>query len=155
MTSQTETLPVAVGSLSLSGSLSPLKPTGALVQHDPVELTPVIGTQFRGVQLAELLDAPNADELLKDLAITSASSCRWPNVHRTDNRTPTIVHRRNVVFFKDQQAQLTNDQLKRLATKLGQLSASAAGTEWGGLHIHPTEKHRDDKEISPITAQAL
>ncbi|KAJ8293385.1 Alpha-ketoglutarate-dependent taurine dioxygenase [Rhodotorula toruloides] len=135
MATQTETLPSAVGSLSLSGSLNPLKSTGALDQYKPVELTPVIGTQFRGVQLVDLLDAPNADDLLKELAIT--------------------IHRRNVVFFKEQQAQLTNDQLKRLATKLGQLTASAAGTEWGGLHIHPTEKHRDDNEISPITAKAF
>lgn len=60
------------------------------------------------------------------------------------------VHRRNVVFFKNQKEQLTDAELKTLARKLGQLTGGE-----GRLHIHPTEIDREDKEISPIKATEL
>ncbi|GAA5911656.1 hypothetical protein JCM8208_002200 [Rhodotorula glutinis] len=128
MATQTQTLNSAVGSLSLSGSANaPLEPSGILDQYKPVDLTPVIGRQFDNVQLKGLLEAPNSDQLLKELAIT--------------------IHRRNVVFFKNQKEQLTDAELKTLARKLGQLTGGE-----GRLHIHPTEIDREDKEISPIKA---
>ncbi|GAA6057856.1 hypothetical protein JCM3770_002723 [Rhodotorula araucariae] len=128
MATLTETLPAAVGSLSLSGSaLNPLEPSGALDKYNPVDLTPVIGRQFTEVQLKDLLEGERSDELLKELAVT--------------------IHRRNVVFFKNQQEQLSDEQLKTLARKLGTLSGGE-----GYLHIHPTEKREGDNEISPIRA---
>ncbi|GAA6023403.1 hypothetical protein JCM10207_002535 [Rhodosporidiobolus poonsookiae] len=129
MATQTQTQ-TATGKLSARGGVVPLEPTGALDKYSPRELTPVLGTQFETVQLGDLLEAPNADELFRELAIT--------------------IHRRTVVFFKNQQQQLTNAQLKTIATKLG-----LGGGSNGALHIHPTELHGDDAEISPITAQAL
>ena len=60
------------------------------------------------------------------------------------------VHRRNVVFFKNQREQLTDSELKTLARKLGQLTGGE-----GRLHIHPTEIDREDNEISPIKATEL
>lgn len=36
------------------------------------EVTPAIGREFKDLQLAELLDAPNSDELIRDLAITGS-----------------------------------------------------------------------------------
>ena len=48
----------------------PLKSTGSLDQIARVDLTSVIGTEFtRGVQLVDLLSAPNSDDLIRDLAI--------------------------------------------------------------------------------------
>ena len=74
MATQTQTLSRAVGSLSLSGSsVAPLEPSGVLDQYEPVDLTPVLGRQFDNVQLKALLEAPNSDELIKELAITSVS----------------------------------------------------------------------------------
>ena len=52
------------------GSRRPLKSTGSLDQIARVDLTSVIGTEFtRGVQLVDLLSAPNSDDLIRDLAI--------------------------------------------------------------------------------------
>ncbi|GAA5998890.1 TauD/TfdA dioxygenase family protein [Rhodotorula paludigena] len=133
MATETETLPAAVGSLSLAGEprkITPLEPSGVLDKYQPVDLTPAAGRQFETVELSDLLDAPNADELLKELAIT--------------------IHRRVVVFFKKQQKALTDDQLKRLARKLGTLTGGE-----GYLHIHPTEIGREDNEISPIQAESF
>jgi hypothetical protein len=52
----------------------PLKPTGVLDAFDSFDVTPVIGREFVGVNLAKWLRAPNSDELLRELAITSEYS---------------------------------------------------------------------------------
>lgn len=49
----------------------PLKLSGALDQFKYFDSTPVIGREFVDVDLAEWLRAPNSDELIRDLAITS------------------------------------------------------------------------------------
>ena len=57
----------------LTGHREPLKLTGALDQYDSFEVTPIIGREYSKLQLSDLLQAPNSDELLRDLAITSKS----------------------------------------------------------------------------------
>jgi hypothetical protein len=49
----------------------PLKAKGVLDQFESFDVTPVIGREFKNVNLKEWLRAPNSDELLRDLAITS------------------------------------------------------------------------------------
>lgn len=49
----------------------PLKLSGALDAFESFETTPVIGKEFPKASLVEWLNAPNSDELLRDLAITS------------------------------------------------------------------------------------
>lgn len=51
----------------------PLKLSGALDQFKAFDVTPVIGREFIDVDLAEWLRAPNSDELIRDLGITSTS----------------------------------------------------------------------------------
>ena len=48
----------------------PLKLSGVLDQFKSFDVTPVIGTEYPDVDLAEWLKAPNSDELIRDLAIT-------------------------------------------------------------------------------------
>lgn len=104
---------VDVGSVALRGSYEPLKSTGALDKYEHFEVTPVIGRQYGPeVQIRDLLNAPNADELIRELAIT--------------------VSRRNVVFFKNQD--LTIDEQKLLGNQLGKLSGRP---ESSNLHVHP------------------
>lgn len=51
---------------------TPLKQSGALEQFSYEETTPVIGREFLDVNIVDdLLNASNADELIRDLAITS------------------------------------------------------------------------------------
>lgn len=52
----------------------PLQLSGALDQFKAFDVTPVIGREFIDVDLAEWLRAPNSDELIRDLGITSTSS---------------------------------------------------------------------------------
>ena len=60
--------------LNLTGSPAPLKLGNSLDKFPRTDSTPTIGTEFeRGVQLSELLKAPNADELIRDLAILGES----------------------------------------------------------------------------------
>lgn len=56
-----------------SQSREPLKPSGALKNYESFDVTPVIGREFPKARLVEWLNAPNSDELLRDLAITSES----------------------------------------------------------------------------------
>lgn len=48
----------------------PLKLSGALNAYESFDTTPVIGKEFPKASLVEWLNAPNSDELLRDLAIT-------------------------------------------------------------------------------------
>lgn len=49
----------------------PLQLKGVLDQFKSFDVTPVIGKEFVDVNLAEWLTAPNSDDLIRDLAITS------------------------------------------------------------------------------------
>lgn len=52
----------------------PLKLSGALDKFTTEDTTPVIGREFVNVNIVDdLLKAPNSDELLRDVAITSES----------------------------------------------------------------------------------
>lgn len=70
-TQETEAPAVQAPSQSTSQHKEPLKLSGILDQFESFDVTPVIGREFVGVNLAKWLRAPNSDELLRDLAITS------------------------------------------------------------------------------------
>lgn len=68
---ETENVREKLLTLQLTGSPIPLVLGNALDGFQKSNLTPIIGTEFaRGVQLAKWLKASNADELIRDLAIT-------------------------------------------------------------------------------------
>jgi hypothetical protein len=48
-----------------------VKSTGALDQYENFEVTPVIGREYPHANLVSWLQAPNSDELLRELALTS------------------------------------------------------------------------------------
>ncbi|KAJ5894190.1 hypothetical protein N7495_005881 [Penicillium taxi] len=155
--SLTETLPLRS---SIKGSEAkvqypaPLKPSGALDKFDYEETTPVIGREFPTVNIVDdLLSAPNADELLRELAITSKS--RSPlNFKKSQLLTSYhLVSRRGVVFFRAQN-NLTDDLQKHLVDSLGKLSGKPADST---LHIHPllNNTHEfgvQDAQVSTISS---
>jgi hypothetical protein len=58
-----------------TGHSKPLELSGALDQFSAFDVTPVIGREFgTDANLADWIQAPNSDELLRDLAITSTQS---------------------------------------------------------------------------------
>ncbi|ETS81735.1 hypothetical protein PFICI_06737 [Pestalotiopsis fici W106-1] len=111
---------------------SPLQLRGVLDNFESFDVTPVIGREFPNASLKEWLEAPNSDELLRDLAIT--------------------VSQRGVVFFR-RQNDLTSDLQKELVDRMGKLSGKPATS---GLHIHPVNNASrkmggDDDHISTIS----
>ncbi|KAJ4294038.1 hypothetical protein N0V90_007727 [Kalmusia sp. IMI 367209] len=111
----------------------PLQYSGSLDKFESFEVTPVIGTEYPTVNIVELLEASNADELLRDLAIK--------------------ISQRGVVFFRNQSA-LSNDLQKTLIQRLGVLSGKPSTSS---LHIHPIlnserELGGSDPEISTISS---
>ncbi|KAL4888815.1 alpha-ketoglutarate-dependent sulfonate dioxygenase [Aspergillus ambiguus] len=113
---------------------APLKPTGALDKFAFEESTPAIGREFQNVNIVDdILNAPNADDLVRDLAIT--------------------ISQRGVVFFRAQE-NLTDELQKKLVHRLGQLSGKPADSS---LHIHPvlnntSEFGVNDAEVSTISS---
>lgn len=103
---------VAADTAGKSTNVRPLQLSGVLEQFPHNDVTPVIGREFPTVQLRELLHADNADELLRDLAIT--------------------ISRRGVVFFRAQV--ISPEEQKALTDRLGHLTGKPATS---GLHIHP------------------
>ena len=134
----------------------PLKLSGALEKFAHEDTTPTIGREFPGINIVDdLLNAENADELIRDLAITSKSSQVNDHGgvdHNAKARGP--VSQRGVVFFRAQD-NLTNELQKRLVHRLGQLSGKPADST---LHIHPilngTSEFgvQGDNEISTISS---
>jgi hypothetical protein len=55
----------------------PLQLKGVLDQYESFDVTPVIGREFKDVNLKEWLRAPNSDDLIRDLAVTSKSASTW------------------------------------------------------------------------------
>ncbi|TVY43064.1 putative alpha-ketoglutarate-dependent sulfonate dioxygenase [Lachnellula occidentalis] len=110
---------------------TPMQLSGALDKFESFDVTPVIGKEFPKANLAQWLEAPNADELIRDLAVT--------------------VSQRGVVFFRAQD-ELTNDLQKQLCQKLGELTGKPADST---MHIHPISNKsfqcNKDDEISVIS----
>ncbi|OJD34292.1 family taurine catabolism dioxygenase [Diplodia corticola] len=120
-----------------SAHREPLKLSGALDQYEHFDVTPVIGREFPSANLKEWLEAPNSDELLRDLAIT--------------------VSQRGVVFFRKQDA-ITNELQKDLVRRLGELSWNSDKPKTSGLHIHPVSNSGrtlggKDDEISVVSSE--
>lgn len=54
-------------------SAKPIRAKGNLDSFESFDVTPIIGREFPKANLVEWLNAPNSDELLRDLAVTSTS----------------------------------------------------------------------------------
>ncbi|KAI4641709.1 hypothetical protein J4E93_007807 [Alternaria ventricosa] len=112
----------------------PQKLKGVLKPLKQFLVTPTVGTEFPEANLVQMLNAPNSDELLRDLAITIA--------------------RRGVVFFRNQN-DMTNDLQKQLIQRMGELVGKPKEST---LHIHPvlnpnTPMGGNDLHISTINSR--
>lgn len=78
----TPVVPVVEEKLALKGlERRPLELTGALDAFESFDVTPVIGREFPNANLKDFLRAPNSDDLLRDLAVTS----QYPQHNHRDN----------------------------------------------------------------------
>lgn len=116
-----------------TGHRAPLKYGGSLDQYEHFEVTPVIGREYPTLSIKDLLESPDADTLLRDLAI--------------------VISERGVVFFRKQDG-LDNALQKQLVQRLGVLTGKP---ESSGLHIHPVANAGrrlggGDDEISVISS---
>jgi len=92
----------------------PLK-RGTSIDHlEYVDVSPIIGREYPTAKLKDMLNAPNAEEQLRDLAIT--------------------ICERGVVFFRAAQDDLSVAEQKYITDMLGKLTGRPADH---GLHVHP------------------
>lgn len=71
----------------------PLQLKGVLNDFKSFDVTPVIGREFPDAKLDEWLKAPNSDELIKDLAITSPFISYHKRGPSTNNRPTSLPTR--------------------------------------------------------------
>ena len=91
----------------------PLKYAGSLDHLPFIEITPIIGREYPTVKVTDILNAPNYEQQIRDLAI--------------------IISERGVVFFRDQDDLKVTDQ-KKFCDLVGKLSGRP---KENGLHVHP------------------
>jgi len=120
----------------------PLPYNESLDHYPHFEVTPSIGREFgKELQLTDLLNAPNSDELIRDLAVLSKSSPR-----RTVGTPLTIVSRRGVCFFRSQEC--SQDAMLDLADRLGRLTGRPKDS---GSVIHPVSEYTPELLSKPTT----
>ncbi|KAE8142436.1 hypothetical protein BDV38DRAFT_294326 [Aspergillus pseudotamarii] len=108
----------------------PLEYTGTLDAYTHNDLTPVIGREYYGVQVAEILKSEECDRIIKDLAAT--------------------ISRRGVVFLRNQD--LTPQEMRQFGEKL---SVLAGCPESSALHVHPLTEEGSElgDQISVISSE--
>jgi hypothetical protein len=74
----------------------PLQLKGVLDQYKSFDVTPVIGREFVDVNLKDWLEAPNSDELIRDLAITSTLTLPW-SMNFTSNTQCSLTTRSSLL----------------------------------------------------------
>ncbi|EJT78376.1 hypothetical protein GGTG_03477 [Gaeumannomyces tritici R3-111a-1] len=112
-----------------------LKLSGALDKFSYEETTPITGREYLDVNIVDdLINAENADDLLRDLAIT--------------------ISTRGVVFFRSQ-TNLTNELQKELVHRLGQLAGKPAESSVHTFPLAPAyvpEGGTADRQISYVNS---
>ncbi len=99
---------------SMKPRRTPLKNSGSIDHLEYVDVTPIIGREYPTAKLKDILHAPNADDQIRDLAIT--------------------ICERGVVFFRAPQDDLTVAEQKQITELLGKLTGRP---KEHGLHVHP------------------
>lgn len=95
---------------SRSRLAEPLTYSGSLDSFDQADVTPVIGREYHGLQIRDLLQ--REDRMIHDLAVT--------------------VSQRGVVFLRNQD--VTPTEMKDFMLRLTELAGCPASS---GLHVHP------------------
>ncbi|KAL8403498.1 hypothetical protein RB594_008670 [Gaeumannomyces avenae] len=109
-------------------NVKPLLYSGSLDGYKQSDLTPVIGREYEGLQVVDLLKGD--DQVIRDLAVT--------------------ISQRGVVFLRNQD--VTPTQMKEFMLKL---TALAGCPESSGLHVHPLTEEGSElgDQISVISSE--
>lgn len=112
-----ETRAIAGAETAHTRLTKPLTNTGLLKAYVQNDLTPVIGTEFDGVQAIALLEANNSDDLIRDLAAT--------------------ISQRGVVFLRKQDISPT--QMRTLVERISDLAGCVRSLDslcWASADDH-------------------
>ncbi|PKY09297.1 putative taurine catabolism dioxygenase [Aspergillus campestris IBT 28561] len=109
----------------------PLEYSGSLDPYTYSDLTPVIGREYSGLQIVEILKDESCDQIIKDLAVTISS--------------------RGVVFLRNQD--ITPQQMREFAEKL--TTVAGCVTPSSTLHVHPLTEEGSElgDQISVISSE--
>ncbi|ETS77637.1 hypothetical protein PFICI_09699 [Pestalotiopsis fici W106-1] len=122
-----------MGSLDIpKSSYPPFADTGSLKGFKQVAITPILGTEFKDVDITEWLRAPNSDDLLRDLAL--------------------LIGQRGVVFFRNQH-KVNDDLQKEFCRRVNELSGAP---KENGFYRHSLlAMHGEDPEMGKVDPDRL
>jgi alpha-ketoglutarate-dependent taurine dioxygenase len=108
----------------------PIPYTGSLDSYTFRDSTPVIGREFQNLQVVEILNAPNHDQLIRDLAVT--------------------ISQRGVVFLRNQEVNPL--QMRELMESITALAGCPSSSS---LHVHPLTEEGSElgDQISVISSE--
>jgi alpha-ketoglutarate-dependent taurine dioxygenase len=108
----------------------PIPYTGSLDSYTFRDSTPVIGREFQNLQVVEILNAPNRDQLIRDLAVT--------------------ISQRGVVFLRNQEVNPL--QMRELMESITALAGCPSSSS---LHVHPLTEEGSElgDQISVISSE--
>lgn len=108
----------------------PIPYTGSLDSYTFRDSTPVIGREFENLQVVEILNAPNRDQLIRDLAVT--------------------ISQRGVVFLRNQEVNPL--QMRELMESITALAGCPSSSS---LHVHPLTEEGSElgDQISVISSE--
>ena len=99
---------------------SPITYTGSLDSFQHQDLTPVIGREFTGLQIAHILESEpeQRDRMIRDVAVTGTSDSL--SLPERKVYSENSVSQRGVVFLRDQN--VTHLQMKDFCERLSTLA---------------------------------
>jgi len=108
-------------------------------------------TEFKNVDLAEWLRAPNSDDMIKDLALLcKLSNCYWYRLGLT--LIKLIVAQRGVIFFRGQ-SNINNELQKELCKRLNAIGGAPQGN---GFYRHSLlAMQGEDPEMGKVDQDRL
>jgi len=107
----------------------PLEYTGSLDSYIQADLTPVIGREYHGLQIADMLNSKDRDQIIRDLALTGKpfnEHLRFNpyvsgfNFFCHNDANARLVSQRGVVFLRAQD--VTPQQMKEFMEHVTELA---------------------------------
>ncbi|KAK9774147.1 putative TauD/TfdA-like domain-containing protein [Seiridium cardinale] len=123
-------------------SYPPFPDTGSLKAYKSIPVTPILGTEFKDVDVTEWLRAPNSDDILRDLSL----------LRLANHGICCSVAQRGVVFFRNQHN--VDDELqKEFCRRVNEVSGAP---KENGFYRHSLlAMHGADPEMGKVDPDRL
>ena len=146
-------MPGVTTTVSKPSAPTPLRQSGSLDVFEQKIVNPAIGLEFPNIDLVEVMDAPNSDEMLRDLGILSMLALCFPYSPTTRVCAEMgLVAERGVVMFRNQ-TRLNSSKHRDFIDRVSFLTGRP---KENGIMKHALHQlYGDDAEVASLTPERL